>query len=54
MKENTITIKSLNDLFHYDMSTFSIAEIKLSHILPIWASKVGSIKLKRFCINTKI
>ena len=46
MKENTITIKSLNDLFHYDMSTFSIAEIKLSHILPIWARKVGSIKLK--------
>ena len=43
-KNNNIT--TLHDLFDYEASKFTSAEIQLQHMLPHWISKARSVKLK--------
>jgi ferritin-like metal-binding protein YciE len=46
MPENNQAITSLHGLLDYDASQFTIAEIQLKNILPVWISKASSLKLK--------
>ncbi len=46
MTANNNSITTLHDLFDYDTSRFTSAEIQLLHMLPHWISKAHSIKLK--------
>ncbi len=46
MTANNNSITTLHNLFDYDASRFTSAEVQLIHMLPQWISKANSIKLK--------
>lgn len=46
MEETTQSITNLRNLLDYDARKFVSAEIQLKEILPVWADKISSLKLK--------
>lgn len=46
MPANNNNITTLHDLFDYEASKFTSAEVQLNYILPHWISKASSGKLK--------